>query len=286
MGHLLPHAPATVFAEVSFQAVAEPRAEEAGAFTEPLSGEVFLPVPGGRFQMGGKVHSNERPIHWVRLSAFWLAKTPVTNRQYRQFIEATSRAEPPLWRERRFSAPAQPVVGVTWHDAMAYCEWLTRQSPPGQVFELPTEAQWEFAARGTDGREYPWDDTTPDAKRACFDQDPESGQPAEVGSYPAGAGPFGHLDLAGNVWEWCRDLWEPNYKRWADEEPLDPIGEADADFRPLRGGAWWFDATNLRSTCRSRFLPGFRFVGIGFRVSCAPSSKTPQSAKYTFSEIR
>jgi serine/threonine-protein kinase len=265
-------APAAIDFSVAVEAARPLRVEVGGPFTEPVTGEVFLPVPAGRFRMGGTAYGDEQPVHWVRLSAFWLARTPVTNRQYRLFLDATGHEEPSYWRDRRFSEPDQPVVGVSWHDAVAYCRWLSEQSPAGRRIELPTEAQWEYAARGTDGWEYPWGNDPPNSERACFDLDLSSGQPAAVGSYPAGAGPFGQLDLAGNVWEWCRDFWEPSYQRWANDEPLDPIGEAGSSLRPLRGGAWWRGAVDLRSANRRGREPDARLVSIGFRLSCSPSS--------------
>jgi len=135
------------------------------AFTEPLTGTRFLWIPGGRFRMGGDRHADERPIHWVRISPYWLAETTVTNRQYAIFLDQTGHEEPGFWRDRRFSAPEQPVVAVSWHDARACCRWLAETA--GISVVLPTEAQWEFAARGPEGREYPWGHEKPDPTRAC-----------------------------------------------------------------------------------------------------------------------
>lgn len=189
-------------------------------FTEPLTRIRFLWIPGGRFQMGRDAYSGEQPVHWVRISSFWLAETPVTNRQYAVFLEKTGTMEPVYWRDRRFSSPDQPVVGVSWKDAEEFCLWLSSAS--GCRVTLPSEAQWEFAARGTDGREYPWGYEPPDETRACFN----ATQPALVGSFPAGRGPFGTLDQAGNVREWCLDDWDVNaYAKRAKKtsEPVDPV---------------------------------------------------------------
>jgi serine/threonine-protein kinase len=255
------------------QRLVTPAAAEAGqAFVDGTTGIRLLPIPGGRFQMGSDRYDIERPIHWVRLSDFWLAETPVTNQQYGKFLEGTGHAEPTYWRDRRFSQPEQPVLGVSWEDAMAFCEWLAKES--GQPVTLPSEAQWEYAARGTDGREYPWGGEEPDETRACFDQDWKTGRPAAVGSFPQGRGPFGTLDQAGNVWEWCLDVWdEKAYQKRSREEPLDPVVREGGSFRPLRGGSWLYHAEDLRSAFRSWLRAARRLNYLGFRVAVAPASR-------------
>jgi formylglycine-generating enzyme required for sulfatase activity len=239
-------------------------------FTEPLTGLRFLWIPGGSFQMGGNEHSDEQPVHPVRVSPFWMSDTPVTNRQYALFLEGTGAEEPDYWLDRRFSAPTQPVVGVSWEDAQSACSWLSEVS--GLSVMLPSEAQWEFAARGTDGRGYPWGNDPPDETRACFNRD----RPAPVGSYPAGRGPFGALDQAGNVNEWCRDNWDQNtYARMAREgEPVDPVVEvAEEQRRVLRGGGWADPAESLRAAYRL-WGPAWRRHGaVGFRVIAEVSCK-------------
>ncbi|HEX7183933.1 MAG TPA: SUMF1/EgtB/PvdO family nonheme iron enzyme [Thermoanaerobaculia bacterium] len=262
---------------------AAPAAEELGipgkAFIEPITGIRFLWIPGGRFQMGGNKWPDEQPIHWVRMSPFWLGETPVTNHQYAVFLKQTGAKEPDRWRDRRFSSPDQPVVGVSWMDAMTFCRWLSQASSRHVV--LPSEAQWEFAARGTDGREYPWGNKPPNEARAYFGLEDQIGQPVPVGSFPAGRGPFGNLDQAGNVWEWCRDAWDERayaYQRRGRDgkEPLDPVvrkEEAGQDvWRVLRGGSWFYSAEYLRSACRSYYTARVRFQGAGFRVAAAPAS--------------
>ncbi|MCP4594199.1 MAG: formylglycine-generating enzyme family protein, partial [bacterium] len=241
-------------------------------FMEPVTDERLLWIPGGRFPMGGERHDPERPIHWVRISRFWLAETPVTNRQYAVFLKQTGHEEPEFWRNRRFSASEQPVVGVSWLDAVAYCRWLSETSE--MKFVLPTEAQWEFAARGTDGREYPWGNEEPDSSRACFGLDGEKGQPAPVGSFPAGRGPFGVLDQAGNVWEWCLDAWDvAAYRKRLVEEVVDPCGGGKEDAtRAIRGGGWYFKVAVLRAAYRGNSPAAYRDRGFGFRIAVAPAS--------------
>jgi formylglycine-generating enzyme required for sulfatase activity len=225
-------------------------------FVEPATGMRFLWVPGGRFQIGAdniQFPSAFDP-RWVDVSPFWMAETPVTNEQYRRFVEAERHSEPGYWNNDRFNAPSQPVVSVRWNDAVAFCRWLTKQN--GFEVRLPSEIEWEFAARGTDGRKYPWGNEEPDDTRACFNQDWNIGRPAAVGSYPAGRGPFGHLDLAGNVWEWCQ------------EDVTKDFRQSDI-VRALRGGSWFDDPRSLLSAYRSRLPAGLRFRSVGFRVAAA-----------------
>ncbi|MBF0155382.1 MAG: SUMF1/EgtB/PvdO family nonheme iron enzyme [Magnetococcales bacterium] len=248
---------------------------------EPLPGLRFLPVPGGTFTMGddhGK-YADEKPAHPVELSPFWLAETPVTNRHYALFLKATKKhKEPAYWRDQKFSDPDQPVVGVDWSDAEAFCTWLTQES--GKKIVLPSEAQWEYAARGTDGRRYPWDNAEePTKELACYDLDSSMGKPALVGQYPAGKGPFGHLDLAGNVWEWCRDVWDNEaYKKRAGRSAAikDPVvSTGDRDRRSVRGGSWRNPAENLRAAIRFDSHAGGRVVNLGFRLAAPASTLGP-----------
>jgi formylglycine-generating enzyme required for sulfatase activity len=233
-------------------------------FTEPLTSIRFLWIRGGRFLMGGNAHADEQPLHWVRVSPFWLGETPVTNSQYAVFLEQTGYREPDYWHDGRFSSPDQPVVGVSWEDAQDFCLWLSQAS--GRSITLPSEAQWEFAARGADGRNYPWGNDVPDATRACFDSD----QPSPVGSHPAGRGPFGTLDQAGNVWEWCLDGWDKKaYKKRAKKPKPDPVVEPQKgnEKRVIRGGGWVYPAECLRSAYRSWLPASDRYDDIGFRVA-------------------
>lgn len=204
--------------------------------------------------------SNSQPVHPVEVSAFWLAETAVTNRQYGIYLEqgGSGLQEPAYWRDKRFSVPEQPVVGVSWDDAKGFCRWLAEETKLEVV--LPSEAQWEYAARGPEGRKYPWGEEEPDPSRAHFGQDWQKGAPVAVGSFPAGRGPFGHLDLAGNVWEWCRDEAEVS---WAKGE----VG------RVLKGGGWSSPAGNLRSAIRGRNRAWLRGAYVGFRVAVSPPSR-------------
>ena len=170
--------------------------------SNPKDGAVMVYVPAGEFLMGstdGKVNDNERPQHKVYLTGYWMYKCPVTVAQYRKYCHATGRQMPeqPVW-----SQDDHPIVNVNWHDAADYAHWAG--------VALPTEAQWEKAARGTDGRVYPWGNDWDSAK--CVNA---TGGTKPVGSCSAGASPYGALDMAGNVWQWCADWYAADYYRKA-----------------------------------------------------------------------
>ena len=236
-----------------------------GAQLDPQTrnGIEFVFVPGGKFVLGANdIGDASKPVHTVELSQFWIAKYPLTNEQYGRFLEATDHRKPEHWSEKKFNKPDQPVVGVSWHDAMAYCSWAG--------FELPTEAQWEAAARGTDGHRYPWGDDHPSRELANYDSN--EGATTPVGAYPKGAGPYGTLDQAGNVWEWCRDEFAAQAYRGRDGKK-DPVvlGKDDSDEtadRVLRGGAWFDPSGDLPSAIRGGDRAGDRDRSFGFRVLC------------------
>ncbi|MBK8263752.1 MAG: formylglycine-generating enzyme family protein [Nannocystis sp.] len=215
----------------------------------------------------------DTPVHRVRLSPYWLAETPVTNAQYGKFLAATGHKEPGYWRDRGFSHEEQPVVGVSWGDAMQFCAWLSEQPEviaSGVKVTLPSEAQWEFAARGTDGRRYPWGNEPADATRAMYGRKDGT---AKVGSCPAGRGPFGHLDLAGNVWQWCRDGFKSDeYRSRGREESVDPVGQSGDHLRVLRGSPWRLDEV-WAAAGRLGYGSYRRLALLGFRVVSEPASR-------------
>ena len=192
----------------------------------------------------------------MELSPFWIGKYPVTNEQYDRYLAANPGArQPEFWQDKRFNAPQQPVVGVSWEEAKAFCGWAG--------LGLPSEAQWEAAARGTDGRRYPWGDEEPAPERANYDR--REGRTTPVGAYPLGAGPFGTLDQAGNVWEWCEDIWDTAAYRGRDGS-VDPVStKGDAAVRSLRGGAWILGARILAAPWRDGNRAVNRNRNIGFR---------------------
>jgi serine/threonine-protein kinase len=153
-----------------------------------------------------------------------------------------------------------PVTDVSWEDANAYCNWLSKKK--GLNFKLPTEAQWEKAARGTDGRKYPWGKNEPDETLANFGWKFDKTSP--VGSYPNGASPYGLLDMAGNVWEWCSDWYGDDYYKNSPKD--NPTGPKIGTSRVVRGGCWVSDAGSLRCAGRSGGGPSYRSLVADFRL--------------------
>jgi formylglycine-generating enzyme required for sulfatase activity len=175
----------------------------------PFEPEMVL-IPPGEFLMGSDpsvdqdARGLEQPQHTLYLSDCYLAKTPVTNVQYAAFVQATGHRRPGHWKGGKPSGKEDhPVVNVTWHDAVAYCNWLAEVTD--RPYRLPSEAEWEKGARGNDGRIYPWGNQW-DAER-CNSDDGGQGDTTSVGIYPHGASPYGLLDMAGNVWEWTRSVY-------------------------------------------------------------------------------
>ncbi|APR78868.1 Sulfatase modifying factor 1 precursor [Minicystis rosea] len=202
------------------------------------------------------------PTHDVELTDYCLGVFPVTNREYAVFTATMGHRRPASFSHPQFASPDHPVVGVNWHDAMSYCRWAGGT--------LPTEAQWELAARGFEGRRYPWGDADPDETRACFALDWNRGTTAAVGTFPLGVGPFGNHDLAGNVWEWCRDVWAPDAHVHRTTAPLDPCVSATGRVRPLRGGCWRSIDCKLQGAYRNWSHEIALHTTIGFRLCIGP----------------
>ena len=217
-------------------------------------------VPAGEFWMGrehAKAYYDERPRHQVALNDFYIDKYPVTNAQYGRFLKkAWLHLEPAHWTMKEYNQPDQPVVGVNWEDAQAYCRWAGKR--------LPTEAEWEKAARGPDGRRYPWGNEWDPTRANTAEGEPR--KPTPVGSYPTGASPYGAYDMAGNVWEWTSSLYKA-YPYKADDGREDPRASGD---RVLRGGAWNNAAELTRASARLRYDPECRHNDIGFRCAKTP----------------
>jgi formylglycine-generating enzyme required for sulfatase activity len=198
---------------------------------------------------------DEQPQRQVHLDGYWVDKCLVTVAQYRKFCESAGRNMPlmPSWGWR----DDHPIVNVTWNDALAYAQWAGKR--------LPTEAEWEKAARGSDGRQYPWGNEW-DASKCAHSVNAQLGSTKPVGSYPAGASPYGCLDMAGNVCEWCADWYEPDYYRTGPDR--NPKGPGSGELRVLRGGSWDYDDTRyFRCACRDHYPPRHRLVVIGFRCA-------------------
>ncbi len=243
----------------------------------------LVDVPGGDVVLGndprpsrGVALPDEAPRHVVAVPAFELGATPVTNAQYLAFVRATGHHAPPHWVDGAVpeGLDEHPVTYVDWFDAGAYCRFSGTR--------LPTEAEWEKAARGTDGRLYPWGDDEPEVggTKAAFGSGAKGGAASVVGGFPAGASPYGALDMAGNVWEWVSTAYAP-YPYCASDGREDPeLGSP----RVLRGGSFAsMRPSFVRCASRSRSAPGRRSAHIGFRVardSGSPSEREPRLRRH------
>ncbi len=239
------------------------------------------------------------PQHTVHLDAFYIDRQEVTNQVYRAFVDATGHRAPTFWNDPRpLADPAQPVVGVSWYDAQAFCAWQGKR--------LPTEAEWEKAACGTDGRRYPWGNEwdatrlhTADAMagkplesfeawtrwQRTISAGMDAARPVAVGSYPHGASPYGVLDMAGNVWEWVADWYDPAY--YAASPARNPTGPATGDAKVLRGGGWDVPQTIPVTWLREQFIPP-TFAGspvTGFRCAATtPPGWHPVQMRWSITE--
>jgi len=275
--------------------------EALSALGDPRDLNELVEVPAGPFLMGSgdddrMAENREKPRHKVTLPAFKIGKYPVTNAQYLRSVEATGRD----WRSDEGRQPERatcPAAYVSWHDARAYCEWLTGvwqaegRIADDEVVRLPTEAEWEKAARGSltspsqrEGagvRVWPWGDEWDETR--CNTEELALGSTTPVGIFPEGASPYGCLDMAGNVWEWTASLWG----HWTGEKvefqfgyPYDHADgrenlEAGNDMlRVVRGGSFYSDRSAARCAYRRRLDPRHVWDGNGFRVVVFPISPT------------
>jgi formylglycine-generating enzyme required for sulfatase activity len=235
------------------------------------TGAQMMFVPSGAFVMGSDAVDagpNERPVTKVTLSRFYMCRFPVTNAEYEKFDPAHSRKRAPG------AGDQHPVVYVTSLEAIKYCQWIgTRER---KKYRLPTEAEWEYAARGTDGRKYPWGnfDRRGDLanyadKNTVFawsDREISDGYPesSPVGAFPNGVSPFGIEDMAGNVWEWCLDFFE----QYRGTPKVNPRGATCGAKRSYRGGSWKSRFSSLRSSTRGSNVPNYSCNDLGFRILC------------------
>ena len=255
---------------VNYQAKITASDGKAGAPTiVGKDGAIMALIPAGDFQMGDSFNegsSDERPVHTVYIDAFYIDVYEVTNAQYKKFMDATGYKSPPFWDDYRFNAPDRPVVGVSWHDAVVYADWAGKR--------LPTEAEWEKAARGgLVGKRYPLGDTIT-RDDANYDHWGTGGK--DIWPYTSPVGSFapngyGLYDMAGNVYEWVADWHAPDY--YAYSPGSNPKGPNSGSSRVLRGGSW-HDAlaedhgtSCLRVATRYSSGPTFEFYYIGFRCA-------------------
>lgn len=216
-------------------------------------------IPEGHFLMGDDAGAfDEKPAHQIYVSAFEMAVLPVLNRDYAIYIKKTKTDPPAKWTDPQFSNPEQPVVGVNWHDASAYCDWLSNVS--GYQIRLPTEAEWEKAARGGHrGFSYPWGNDPAASGLSGLKGPLESPRPAGR-SRPNG---YGLFDMVTNVYQWCLDSYDPDYYQESAEQ--NPQGPGYSDQHVARGGSWREENLVARCAARNRLAPYFRCDDFGLR---------------------
>lgn len=281
---------------------------------EFIDGHIMVHIPQGEFTMGSNDGlPNEKPVHKVTLDGYWLGKVPVTVGQFKKFVSATGYVTDAEngqgswqfwkgdwvvrsdgnWKNPYFEqGENHPVVSISWNDARAFCQWLSDKT--GLNFNLPTAAQWEKGARGTDERMYPWGKEIPNGTLANYadihywrkygdarqpNQKIDDGftETSPVGNYPEGASSHGLLDMAGNVWEWCYDVYDRKY--YSVSPHKNPLGPSDSGKRDQervnRGGGSWTDRSghitprgghNLRSAARTGDEQNSSDDHMGFRI--------------------
>lgn len=247
-----------------------------GGGADPTTGMEFVAVPGGCFQMGdstGDGQADEKPVHQVCVSGFSIGKYEVTNAQYRRFKPSHNSGD---YNGKSLNGDNQPVVNVSWNDAVEYAQWLSRQS--GKAYRLPIEAEWEYAARGGSSARNYWGNRKDDAcghanvadqwakfiwsDGAIHNCDDGHAVTAPVGRYRPNA--FGLYDMMGNVWEWCSDWYDENYYGVSPKD--NPQGPSSGSSRVNRGGSWYSEPWYVRSADRVRFGPSVRGNDLGFRL--------------------
>lgn len=238
-------------------------------------------VPAGEFIRGSnKGYDNAIPERRIYLDAFEIGIYPVTNQEFKRFVEdkgyqmkkywtpegwawrnKENITEPLYWNDRQWNGANFPVVGISWYEASAYADWLSKVT--GKNYRLPTEAEWEKAARGTGGREYPWGNGF--NKNLCNSGESGLGRTSPVGIFPGGESPYGCIDMAGNVWEWCADWYDGDYYKNSPGE--NPGGPANGRDRVNRGGSWGHPAVHCASAIRNVVHPGYRWSNRGVRLA-------------------
>ena len=233
----------------------------------PIDGAEMILIKGGKFLMGskpGQGRDNEYPLHPVYLDDYYIDTHEVTNAQYKLFCEVTGHPQPKFWDDAQFNQPNQPVVGVSWHDANAYARWVGRR--------LPTEAEWEKAARGDDFRKYPWGDEW-DGNKIVSTLTP-------IEEYTSGKSFYGILGMAGNAAEWVADWYESYYRTNSEPDWQNPTGPKSGMWRVFRGGSWVHnDEQSTQCARRDGVFPNFKFNDVGFRLVSSFSKAAEMEGK-------
>ncbi|MEW6544593.1 MAG: SUMF1/EgtB/PvdO family nonheme iron enzyme [Nitrospirota bacterium] len=240
--------------------VAAPR-EPAGKDGAPM-----VLIPAGEFTMGSAELAGAAPVHRVYLDSFHLDRHEVTVGRYITFLESTGRQPPRHFDEINLARDKhRPIVGVSWLSADAYCRWVGKR--------LPTEAEWEKAARGTDGRLYPWGNEPPTDQYGLFGKARWIGYEtlAPVGSFASGRSPYGVYDLAGNVWEWVADWYDKDY--YARSPRKNPTGPEKGEEKVYRGGGWNYEGFLAQAALRNRDDPDTQLNTLGFRCAMDASPR-------------
>jgi iron(II)-dependent oxidoreductase len=230
------------------------------------TGMPLVYIPPGEFSMGSDGDGeNEKPAHHAYLDAFFIGRFPVTNWQYHEYVRDSGQKIPPYMQKLSYNEPDKPIVGVSWHDALDFCKWFGRKAKKN--YSLPTEAQWEKAARGAEGNRYPWGNEKPSPDKAHYHKAIKSGPPAEVTAHLAGASPYGCQDMVGNIWEWTADPYDTAF--YARSEYENPVGPSGSGEKVLRGGGRTGRGDFLRCTRRIGADPGASTNQTGFRIARA-----------------
>ena len=254
----------SVVANPSNSAPVEPSTKFIGSHR----GGPMVLIPAGEFAMGSDLgQEDEQPVHRVSVKAFYLDVYETTVSRYAEFLASQKPDAPFKWNEATAGAHEnKPAVGVNWYDARDYCRWAGKR--------LPTEAEWEIAARDTGGRIYPWGSAHPTKGHANAGETRWRGYDSlsNVGRFELGKTPEGVYDLAGNLWEWVADWYDPTYYQFSARD--NPKGPSAGPLRALRGGAWNNDSKAIRSSNRAGYAPDARRNDVGFR--CAQDGPSPE----------
>ncbi|UCH94179.1 MAG: formylglycine-generating enzyme family protein [Candidatus Aminicenantes bacterium] len=237
-------------------------------------------VPAGEFIRGSEKFENAKPVQSIYLDAYMIGKYTVTNQEFKRFVDSEGYykeeywevdgwrwrkdediTEPFYWYDSQWNGPNFPVVGISWFEANAYANWLAKVT--GKPFRLPTEAEWEKAACGTDGREYPWGNKF--FENLCNTDESGLGRTMPVGLFPAAQSPYCCMDMVGNILEWCADYYDSEYYK---KSPLkNPKGPEFCSNRVLRGGGWANGPVTCTSNIRLYLPPATRLSTMGFRLA-------------------